>query len=52
VALREACDQGRPVVADRPESASARAFLSIAEQVSAALQDAAPKPPPRIIIEE
>jgi ATP-binding protein involved in chromosome partitioning len=52
VALREACDQGRPVVADRPDSASARAFLSIAEQVSAALQDAAPKPAPRIMIEE
>jgi ATP-binding protein involved in chromosome partitioning len=33
VALREACDQGRPLVATNPESTAAQAFLSLAEKV-------------------
>jgi ATP-binding protein involved in chromosome partitioning len=52
VALREACDAGRPLVAERPDTASGQAFLSIAEQVAAALQGAELKPPPRIVVED
>jgi ATP-binding protein involved in chromosome partitioning len=35
VALREACDAGRPLVATNPESASAKAFFEIARKLSA-----------------
>jgi ATP-binding protein involved in chromosome partitioning len=34
VALREACDAGRPLVATNPESAAAKAFLELAEKLS------------------
>jgi ATP-binding protein involved in chromosome partitioning len=34
VALREACDAGRPLVATAPESASAKAFLEIARRLA------------------
>jgi len=34
VALREACDQGRPLVATAPESAASQAFLSMAKALS------------------
>jgi len=34
VALREACDQGRPLVATNPDSAAARAFLQLAEKLA------------------
>ena len=34
VALREACDQGRPIVATTPESASAQAFLKMAQALA------------------
>lgn len=34
VALREACDQGRPLVATRPDSPAARAFMQIAERLA------------------
>jgi len=33
VALREACDQGRPLVATNPDSPAAKAFLRAAEQL-------------------
>jgi ATP-binding protein involved in chromosome partitioning len=33
VALREACDAGRPLVAEAPESTSAKVFLEIAKQL-------------------
>lgn len=34
VALREACDQGRPLVAGNDQSAAAKAFLELAEKVA------------------
>jgi ATP-binding protein involved in chromosome partitioning len=34
VALREACDRGRPLVATAPESAAARAFMAMAKALS------------------
>ncbi|HEV2531857.1 Mrp/NBP35 family ATP-binding protein [Phenylobacterium sp.] len=34
VALREACDQGRPLVATAPDSAAAKAFLKMARTLS------------------
>ena len=34
VAMREACDQGRPLVANTTESAAAKAFLTLAERVA------------------
>ena len=53
VALREACDAGRPFVVDRPDSPAARAFLAIAEQVAAQLDEGGElKPPPRIVFED
>lgn len=52
VALREACDAGRPLVIERPDTASGQAFLSIAEQVATALQGTTMKPPPRIVVED
>jgi ATP-binding protein involved in chromosome partitioning len=53
VALREACDAGRPFVVEHPDSPAARAFLAIAEQVAAHLdQGGELKPPPRIIFED
>src|SRR5205085_7203996 len=35
VALRQACDDGRPLVATSPDSATARVFIEIAEKVAA-----------------
>jgi len=52
-ALRAACDDGRPLVATAPDSAAAKAFLAIAEQVAARLDDEADlKPPPKIVWED
>jgi ATP-binding protein involved in chromosome partitioning len=52
VALRVACDEGRPLVASGVESAATRAFLAMAEQVLDAIEaGGALKPPPRIVIE-
>ena len=34
VALREACDQGRPLVATHPESPAAKAFLALAAKIA------------------
>ena len=53
VALREACDAGRPFVVEHPESPAAQAFLAIAEAVAARLDDGGElKPPPRIVFED
>lgn len=53
IALRKSSDDGAPLAASAPDSVTAGIFLSIAQQVIAAL-DAGPsgKPPPRIIIED
>jgi ATP-binding protein involved in chromosome partitioning len=52
IALREACDQGRPLVATSPDSPTAKAFVAIAEQLAAALKADNTKPPPRIVYED
>ena len=53
VALREACDAGRPFVVDHPDSPAAQAFLAIAEAVAAQLDAGGElKPPPRIVFED
>ena len=53
IALRQACDDGRPLVVTAPESPAAQAFLQIAETVAAALDKGADfKPPPRIVFED
>ena len=53
VALRQACDAGRPFVAEHPESPAAQAFLAIAEAVATQLdQGGELKPPPRIVFED
>jgi ATP-binding protein involved in chromosome partitioning len=53
VALRQACDAGRPFVVEHPESSAAKAFLAIAEQVAASLDEGGElKPPPRIVFED
>jgi ATP-binding protein involved in chromosome partitioning len=52
VALRQACDDGRPFVADGGDSAASKAFLSIAERVLDALDHTSLKPPPRIVFED
>jgi ATP-binding protein involved in chromosome partitioning len=41
--LRATSDSGRPELADHPESATSRAFISVAEQLSAQLSIAAMK---------
>jgi ATP-binding protein involved in chromosome partitioning len=53
VALRQACDAGRPFVVEHPESPAAQAFLAIAEAVAAQLDAGGElKPPPRIVFED
>ena len=53
VALREACDAGRPFVVEHPQSPAAQAFLAIAEAVAAQLDAGGElKPPPRIVFED
>ena len=53
VALREACDAGRPFVVEHPDSPAGRAFLAIAEAVAAQLDGGGElKPPPRIVFED
>jgi ATP-binding protein involved in chromosome partitioning len=53
IAIRETSDQGHPIVASQPDSAHARAFLRIAERVSAkALRGAGEtRQPPRILVQ-
>jgi ATP-binding protein involved in chromosome partitioning len=52
VALRQACDDGRPFVAAGGDSAASQAFLSIAEGVLDALDHTSLKPPPAIVFED
>jgi ATP-binding protein involved in chromosome partitioning len=52
VALRQACDDGRPFVAAGGDSAASKAFLAIAECVLDALDHTSLKPPPRIVFED
>jgi len=52
MALREACDDGRPIVAAAPDSPTAQAFLAIAGQLAEALQAETAKPPPVIRFED
>ncbi|MGH6827285.1 MAG: Mrp/NBP35 family ATP-binding protein [Rhizomicrobium sp.] len=48
--IREASDQGKPLMVAEPEGPEARAFLAVAEKVSAALAHEA-RPAPRIVFE-
>jgi ATP-binding protein involved in chromosome partitioning len=53
VALRQSCDDGRPLVAAAPESAAAKVFLEIAEAVAERLDQGGDlKPPPNIVWED
>jgi ATP-binding protein involved in chromosome partitioning len=52
LALRQACDDGRPFVAEGGGSPAAKAFLAIAEGVLDALDHASLKPPPAIVFED
>jgi ATP-binding protein involved in chromosome partitioning len=52
MALREACDDGRPIVATAPESPSGRAFLAIAGELATRLESQTAKPAPRIVFED
>jgi ATP-binding protein involved in chromosome partitioning len=53
IAIRETSDEGRPIVASRPESPHAAAFLKIAERVSAKVLGGAgaARTPPRILVQ-
>ncbi|HEX4198167.1 MAG TPA: Mrp/NBP35 family ATP-binding protein [Caulobacteraceae bacterium] len=52
IALRQACDDGRPLVADGGDSAASKAFLAMAESVLDALDRSSLKPPPKIVFED
>ena len=53
VALRQSCDDGRPLVATAPDSPAAQAFIAIAEAVAARLDQGADlNPPPKIVFED
>ena len=52
MALREACDAGRPIVAAAPDSPSADAFMAIAAKVASAMKDDAAKAAPSIVFED
>lgn len=54
IAIRETSDAGTPIVASRPDSAHARAYLSIAARVHARIEDqlgAGARAAPRIVIQ-
>jgi ATP-binding protein involved in chromosome partitioning len=51
-ALRQACDDGRPLVVVAPDSPAAKAFVAIAEAVAKGLETSAPGPAPSIVIED
>jgi ATP-binding protein involved in chromosome partitioning len=52
IQIREACDDGRPIVATEPDGVHARHYLDIAREVwTAIVTGAAHRPPPRIVIE-
>ena len=53
VALRQACDDGRPLVATQTDTPAAQAFLEIAAAVAAQLDHGSElKPPPKIVWED
>ena len=52
MALREACDDGRPIVASAPDSPSAKAFMAIAGELATRLETETAKDPPRIVFED
>ncbi|TCT13551.1 ATP-binding protein involved in chromosome partitioning [Tepidamorphus gemmatus] len=51
MAIRETSDAGRPVVATEPDGTHARIFVEIAAKVQAAVEGAAGRPAPRIIVD-
>ncbi|HXV26294.1 MAG TPA: Mrp/NBP35 family ATP-binding protein [Alphaproteobacteria bacterium] len=51
IAIRETSDQGCPIVASRPESPHAIAFLRIAERIAAKIGAGAARTPPRILVQ-
>jgi ATP-binding protein involved in chromosome partitioning len=52
LALRQACDDGRPFVAEGGDSAASKAFLAMAERVLDTLDHTSLKPPPVIVFED
>ena len=53
IALRQACDDGRPLVATAPDAPASKVFIEIAEKVAARLDQGGDlKPPPRIVFED
>jgi ATP-binding protein involved in chromosome partitioning len=53
VALREACDEGRPLVATAPERPASQAFLAAASQLASTISaEDAGKPAPAIVFED
>lgn len=53
VALRQSCDDGRPLVATQPERPAAQAFLAAAAQIAATFTAPdASKPAPKIVFED
>ncbi len=53
IALRQACDDGKPFVMDQPDSSAGRAFMDIAVAVAAGLEAGADeRPAPTIQIED
>ncbi|KPH82778.1 Mrp/NBP35 family ATP-binding protein [Bosea vaviloviae] len=51
MSIRETSDGGRPIVASDPDSAHAKAYLTIARQVMASLAGGTVRAAPRIVIE-
>jgi ATP-binding protein involved in chromosome partitioning len=52
MALREACDDGRPIVVTKPDSPSAKAFMAIAGELATRLESETAKTAPRIVFED
>jgi ATP-binding protein involved in chromosome partitioning len=51
MAIRESSDAGRPVTATDPDGPHAAAFFAVARAVRAAIEGAAPRRAPRIVID-
>jgi ATP-binding protein involved in chromosome partitioning len=51
MAIRETADAGRPIVATRPDTPEAMAYIEIAERVKAALETRPARAAPKIVIE-
>ena len=52
IALRQACDDGRPIVMTAPGSPSAKAFMTIAGDLATRLETETAKAPPEIVFED